>query len=71
MDQTVTHIFKRDASLLEDTMSKGYDRRTTDDGNVYFVIQSSEDTKPQMSNSTQACYPSTFKVIKLHNTKAT
>ena len=68
MDQTVTHIFKTDASKLEDTMSKGYDRKTTDKGNVYFVIQTNEDTKPQMSNDKQQCYPTTFKVTKLHNT---
>ena len=63
MDQTVTHIFKTDASKLEDTMSRGYDRKTTDDGNVYFVIQTNEDTKPP----SKQCYPTTFGVTKLNN----
>ncbi len=69
MDETVTYIFKQDASKLEDIMSKGHVRKTTDKGNVYFSIQTNEDTKTTMAPSNQ-CYPTTFGVMKLHNTKA-
>ena len=65
MDQTVTHIFKTDASKLENTMSKGHVRKTTDKGNVYFSIQMEKNTtKPNTSNKPM-CKPTTYQVNKL------
>ena len=68
MDQTVTHIFKTDASKLENTMSKGHVRKTTDKGNVYFSIQTEDEIADQMQSTTHnkpMCKPTTYQVNKL------
>lgn len=64
MDQTITHIFKHDASKLEDTMSGGYERKTTTNGDVYLSVK--QDTPP-VKPSNQMCKPTQYKVIKLNN----
>ena len=71
MDETVTHIFKQDASKLEDTMSKGHVRKTTSKGNVYFSIQTEEeiadvDTTP--IHNKPMCKPTQYQINK-HNNK--
>ena len=67
MDETVTYIFKQDASKLEDTMSKGYDRRTTDKGNVYFSNQTEKKTPDVDKSNTPMCKPTQYEVMKLTN----
>ena len=69
MDETVTHIFKQDASKLEDTMSKGHVRKTTSKGNVYFSIQTEEETADVDTTSTpkkSMCKPTQYQINK-HN----
>ena len=44
MDETVNHIFKHDASILENMMQRGYDRKVTVDGDVYISVN--PDTPP-------------------------
>ena len=70
MDETVTHIFKQDASKLEDTMSKGHVRKTTSKGNVYFSIQTTEETQTDDTAEVEIkqppmCKPTTYQVDKL------
>jgi len=70
MDETVTHIFKQDASKLEDTMSKGHVRKTTSKGNVYFSIQTTEeiadvDTTPTPNKP--MCKPTQYQINKYNN----
>jgi ABC-type transport system involved in cytochrome c biogenesis ATPase subunit len=71
MDETVTHIFKQDASKLEDTMSKGHVRKTTSKGNVYFSIQTEEETADVNTtpiHNKPMCKPTQYQVNK-HNNK--
>jgi len=68
MDETVTHIFKQDASKLEDTMSKGHVRKTTSKGNVYFSIQTTEeiaDVEQAPTPNKPMCKPTQYQVNKL------
>ena len=55
MEETVNHIFKHDASKLENMMQRGYDRKVTNDGDVYISVNSEIPPSP-------LCYPTTFKV---------
>ena len=55
MEETVNHIFKHDASKLENMMQRGYDRKVTLDGDVYISVNSDVPPSP-------LCYPTTFKV---------
>ena len=72
MDETVTHIFKQDASKLENTMSKGHVRKTTSKSNVYFSIQTeeetlSDDTAEVETNQPPMCKPTQYQVNKHTN----
>ena len=55
MEEIVNHIFKHDASILENMMQRGYDRKVTNDGDVYISVNSDVPPSP-------LCYPTTFKV---------
>ena len=59
MEETVNHIFKHDASILENMMQRGYDRKVTMEGDVYISVN--PDTPPS-----PLCYPTTFKVRTLN-----
>ena len=59
MEETVNHIFKHDASILENMMQRGDDMKVTMEGDVYISVN--PDTPPS-----PLCYPTTFKVRTLN-----
>ena len=59
MEETVNHIFKHDASVLENMMQRGYDRKITKEGDVYLSVNPDVPPSP-------LCYPTTYKVRTLN-----